>query len=66
MKTPYHANHKPNKSAKLEARCSPNLRLQFVTLAAVREADISDIVREACIEYAARFKAHVQSQSLTI
>lgn len=62
-----HIKHiqRPNKSAKLEARCSPVLRQQFLTIATVREADISDIVREACVDYVARFRTRLEPQTAT-
>ncbi len=59
---PSSAHRRPSRSAKLEARCSPSLRADFVQIATAREADISDLVREACLDWAARAKAQLHAQ----
>lgn len=62
MKTAPASNRRPVRTSKLEARCSDTLRGDFELIARVREADISDLVREACVDWAARNKARLQPQ----
>ena len=42
------------KNALIRARCSEKLRERLERIAAVRELDISDVVREDCLNYAAK------------
>lgn len=42
------------KNALIRARCSEKLRERLERIAAVREIDFSDVVREACLNYAAK------------
>lgn len=42
---------KPKKTVTLRARCSESLRAQLLLLANLKEADLSDVIREACRSY---------------
>ncbi len=46
---------RPDRDAKIDARCSSDLRKKLERIAALKEADLSDIVREALRTYAAKF-----------
>lgn len=46
---------RPDRAAKIDTRCSTELRKKLERIALIKEADLSDVVREALRSYAAKF-----------
>lgn len=47
----------PNRTAKIDARISEEMRGELIRIAVFRDADLSDIIREALRFYVAQVKA---------
>lgn len=56
MKTTTTQPIRPSREAKLEARCSAELRGKLDRIAAIKECDFSDVLREAAKLYASKFE----------
>lgn len=51
--------HKTPKDELLRFRCSKNLKLRLARIAMAKEADMSDVMRDACQTYAMQFEQRV-------
>lgn len=51
---------RPTKDAIIRARCSARLHDRLARIAAIKEVDFSDVVRDACAQYASKHEQQLQ------
>ena len=47
------------KDALIRSRCSVTLRNRLAKIASMKEADLSDVIREACASYVTQFEQRI-------
>lgn len=55
---------RPDRTAKVDARCTPDMRRKLETIAAIKDAELSDIIREAVKHYIAKFEQQTETASV--